>query len=98
MKYLVMGLIRLYQLTISPLLGPVCRFYPTCSHYGYEAFKVHDAAGTRYDKTLSDRYEWESSFMGGIAIPRAIQNYVVTIQRMLRKLYTDPEFARAIAK
>lgn len=38
-----MGLIRLYQLTISPLLGPVCRFYPSCSHYGYEAIKIHGA-------------------------------------------------------
>ncbi|MGQ0629909.1 MAG: membrane protein insertion efficiency factor YidD [Sporichthyaceae bacterium] len=41
MKYLPMVLIKLYQWTISPLLGPVCRFYPSCSHYGYEAFRVH---------------------------------------------------------
>ncbi|GAA1966286.1 membrane protein insertion efficiency factor YidD [Kitasatospora viridis] len=43
MKYLLMGLIRLYQWTISPLLGPVCRYYPSCSHYGYEAVRVHGA-------------------------------------------------------
>jgi putative membrane protein insertion efficiency factor len=43
-KYLFMGLIRLYQRTISPLLGPVCRYYPSCSHYGYEAMSVHGAA------------------------------------------------------
>ena len=41
MKYLFMALIRLYQLTISPFLGPRCRFYPSCSHYGYDAFRVH---------------------------------------------------------
>lgn len=41
MKYLLMGLIRLYQLTISKMLGPVCRYYPSCSHYGYEAIEVH---------------------------------------------------------
>ena len=41
MKYLAMGLIRLYQLTLSPILPPSCRFNPSCSHYGYEAFKRH---------------------------------------------------------
>lgn len=41
MKYVLMGLIRLYQLTISKMLGPVCRYYPSCSHYGYEAIEVH---------------------------------------------------------
>lgn len=48
MKYLLMGLIRIYQLTISPLLGPVCRFYPSCSHYGYEAIRTHGAAYGTY--------------------------------------------------
>ena len=37
------GAIRLYQLTISPRLGPVCRYYPSCSHYGHEAISVHGA-------------------------------------------------------
>jgi putative membrane protein insertion efficiency factor len=31
--------IRLYQWLISPLLGPTCRFQPTCSHYMIEAIK-----------------------------------------------------------
>ena len=35
--------IRVYQMTISPLLGPVCRYYPSCSHYGREAISVHRA-------------------------------------------------------
>jgi hypothetical protein len=43
MKYLLMALIRVYQWTISPLLGPVCRFYPSCSHYGYQAIARHGA-------------------------------------------------------
>ncbi|HEY8508937.1 MAG TPA: membrane protein insertion efficiency factor YidD [Steroidobacteraceae bacterium] len=30
-------LIRVYQWTLSPLLGPTCRFYPSCSHYAYES-------------------------------------------------------------
>jgi putative membrane protein insertion efficiency factor len=41
MKYLFMGLIRLYQWTISPLLGPRCKYWPSCSRYGYEAFARH---------------------------------------------------------
>ncbi len=41
MKRLVLGSIRLYQRYISPVLPPSCRFYPSCSHYGYEAIQVH---------------------------------------------------------
>lgn len=33
----LMGLIRLYQLTLSPWLGRNCRFVPTCSNYALEA-------------------------------------------------------------
>lgn len=37
----LVGLVRGYQLLISPLLGPRCRFYPTCSHYAIEALRTH---------------------------------------------------------
>ncbi len=37
MKDLTLGLIRTYQRVVSPLTPPMCRFQPTCSHYGYEA-------------------------------------------------------------
>src|SRR6266513_5724299 len=37
MRHVVALLIRLYQWTVSPLLGPVCRFYPSCSRYALEA-------------------------------------------------------------
>ncbi|HCA84412.1 MAG TPA: membrane protein insertion efficiency factor YidD [Streptomyces sp.] len=43
MKYPLLWLIKLYQWTISPLLGPVCKYYPSCSHYGYTAIAVHGA-------------------------------------------------------
>ena len=33
----LLGLIRLYQLTLSPWLGRQCRYEPTCSHYAAEA-------------------------------------------------------------
>jgi putative membrane protein insertion efficiency factor len=35
------GLIRLYQLIISPWLGASCRYTPTCSQYGIEAFRKY---------------------------------------------------------
>ncbi|MEO6948011.1 MAG: membrane protein insertion efficiency factor YidD [Ginsengibacter sp.] len=33
--------IKLYQLIISPWLGPSCRYSPTCSQYAIEAFRKH---------------------------------------------------------
>jgi hypothetical protein len=33
--------IRLYQYTLSPLLGSSCRFYPSCSEYAYQAIMRH---------------------------------------------------------
>lgn len=38
MKQLFIQLIKFYQKAISPLIGPSCRFYPTCSNYALEAF------------------------------------------------------------
>lgn len=35
--------IYFYRYCISPLIGPRCRFYPTCSTYAVEAIKVHGA-------------------------------------------------------
>jgi len=43
MKYPLLALIKIYQWTISPLLGPVCKYYPSCSHYGYTAIDRHGA-------------------------------------------------------
>lgn len=39
MKRAALGLIKFYQWTLSPLLGPRCRFYPTCSEYAREAIE-----------------------------------------------------------
>lgn len=37
MKRLAIAQVRVYQYLISPLLGPRCRFQPSCSHYAVEA-------------------------------------------------------------
>ena len=39
MKYLMIGIIRLYQKIISPIKPSCCRFTPSCSAYAIEAFK-----------------------------------------------------------
>ncbi len=36
--------IRFYRYVISPLLGPRCRFAPSCSEYAIEAIQKHGAA------------------------------------------------------
>src|SRR5687767_6703745 len=59
-------------------------------------FRVTEGAKASFDKTITTRHEWESSFLGGIAIPRALQNYVTTLQKLLLQLYSDPDFAGAL--
>lgn len=39
-KFLI-GLIKLYQVTLSPYIGRSCRYTPTCSNYGIEAIQKH---------------------------------------------------------
>jgi putative membrane protein insertion efficiency factor len=43
MKHVFIGIVRLYQLIISPHLPDSCRYYPTCSHYAIDALRKHGA-------------------------------------------------------
>jgi uncharacterized protein len=40
-RRVVVGLLRLYQRVVSPLYGPTCRFYPSCSQYALVAVERH---------------------------------------------------------
>ena len=43
MRSLLIGLIQLYRWFLSPLLGPNCRFHPTCSCYAQDSIRRHGA-------------------------------------------------------
>lgn len=39
----LVGMIRVYQVVISPMSGPTCKYYPSCSHYAVVAIRTHGA-------------------------------------------------------
>ncbi|MGB9358004.1 MAG: membrane protein insertion efficiency factor YidD [Acidimicrobiia bacterium] len=40
---ILMGAVRAYQKVLSPAMGGNCRYYPSCSEYGYDAIRLHGA-------------------------------------------------------
>lgn len=48
-----------------------------------------------YDKVHNANHQWESSFIGAIAIPAAMQGYSATVQKLIGQLFADPAFVEA---
>lgn len=42
-KWVLLFFVRFYQIFLSPFFGGACKFYPSCSKYGYEAIARHGA-------------------------------------------------------
>ncbi len=42
-EWVLLGLIRFYQLTLSSVMGRTCRHLPTCSEYASDAIRMHGA-------------------------------------------------------
>jgi len=59
-------------------------------------FIVTRGGTVRYDQVKSIHDEWDSSFMGSVAIPRAQARYPVMVQKLLAALYADPAFLQAL--
>jgi len=59
-KQIGVALIRMYQWTLSPLMGPRCRFHPTCSDYAVEALCRHGSVrgGALALRRLSKCHPW----------------------------------------
>lgn len=49
-----------------------------------------------YDQTKSASRKWESPFVGAVALPRAVQEYLLTIQNLLGSFYEDKDFINAV--
>jgi uncharacterized protein len=73
------AVVRVYQLVVSPLLPPACRFLPTCSEYAVEAIERHGAGRgiVLALKRLARCHPWGGSGydpvpqLGGVDRPRA---------------------------
>ncbi len=74
MSRVIAALIRFYQAWISPLLGPRCRFYPTCSRYALTAVERHGALKGSWLATrrLGRCHPWSD---GGVDLVPAPDDY-----------------------
>ena len=48
-----------------------------------------------FDKVVKADDQWESSFIGAIAIPAGMQGYVATVQKLVGTVFADPDFVAA---
>jgi hypothetical protein len=59
-------------------------------------FTVRRGGQVRYEKTQRAASTWDSSFMGSVAIPLAMQKYPQLVQTLIRQLLSDAEFIAAL--
>ena len=67
--------VRGYQLLISPLIGPRCRYLPTCSEYALDALDQHGAVGGSWLtlKRVGRCHPWGSSGYDPVPQPRPLE-------------------------
>lgn len=57
---------------------------------------VKNNGAQRFDKVKRAELSWDSSFIGGIAIPKAKQQYPLVVQKLLAMIWTDADFQAAL--
>ncbi|ASF45379.1 membrane protein insertion efficiency factor YidD [Methylovulum psychrotolerans] len=74
MRFILIALIKFYRYFVSPLLGPNCRFYPSCSQYSLEALSRYGAVIGCY-LTLKRLLKCHPFHEGGIdPVPDKLRN------------------------
>lgn len=61
-------------------------------------FTVTNGGRVVYEKEIAAEASWESSFLGAVAIPAAMNQYGALYKTLVAKLVDDPDFRRALAK
>jgi len=68
-KKILIGLVKIYQFFISPLVGNSCRFHPSCSQYMINSIKIHgNLIGLFYG--FKRILRCNPMFKGGIDLPK----------------------------
>jgi putative membrane protein insertion efficiency factor len=71
-RYLLIGLLRLYQKAVSPYIGDCCRFHPSCSGYMIESARLNGAILGALDG-IRRILKCHPFHPGGVDEPRRIQ-------------------------
>lgn len=61
-------------------------------------FSVRSNGSILYSKNINIKHEWESSFVGAIAIPAAAESYKVMTEKMINRLFSDRDFIAALRR
>lgn len=83
--FLPIGIVRLYQWTIRPIIGPHCRFLPHCSEYAIESFKRHGLFSGSWltAKRLGRCHPWCQGGIDPVPVALKSHNKLLSQQTMI---------------
>ena len=86
LRIVLKGIIRTYQLLLSPVLGNNCRFHPNCSTYAIEAINQHGTMVGAWlaAKRIARCHPWHSGGIDPVPLPRGpikVQNKPTTLSQ-----------------